>query len=132
MRNVMLRLFTLAVAGLIALTACTSGKDQAQLEPQRWEDMVIGVEFRPVPLRSGMNEFMVIATHFDRTRAHDMVVALRSDPGAPWQQAIQDGKTGVYRRAVHLREGEQTLYVQLRRGAQEAVLEFPVRVGSQD
>jgi hypothetical protein len=130
MRSKVLKLLALIGASLMGLTACTSGKEQAQLEPQRWNDMVIGVEFRPVPLRPGMNEFMVIATHFDRTRAHDMVVAMRSEPDAPWQQAIQDGKTGVYRRAVRLHEGEQTLYVQLRRGAEETVLEFPVRVGA--
>lgn len=110
------------------LIACTGGKGEATLPAQRWGEVSVAVEFRPVPLRAGMNEFMVIATHADRTRAHDMVVALRSDPGAAWQQAIQDGRTGVYRRAVPLRSGEQVLYVRLSRSLEETVLEFPVRV----
>jgi len=130
MRIDMLRIIALLVVGVMTLAACTDGKEQALLESQRWEDVVVAVEFRPVPLRPGMNEFMVVATRVDRTRADDMVVAMRSDPGASWQQAIQDGKTGVYRRAVPLREGEQVLYVQLRRGLEETVLEFPVRVGA--
>ncbi len=125
----MFRVLVFLVSGLMLLTACTDGKEHAQLEPQHWEDMVVAVEFRPVPLRPGMTEFMVIATRVDRTRADDMIVALRSDPGASWQQAIQDGKTGVYRRAVPLREGEQILYVELRRGLERKVLEYPVRVG---
>jgi hypothetical protein len=110
------------------LTACTGGKGEAMLQPQHWGEVSVAVEFRPVPLRTGMNEFMVIATHADRTRAHDMIVALRSDPDAVWQQAIQDGRTGVYRRAVPLRPGEQILYVRLSRSLEETVLEFPVRV----
>lgn len=110
------------------LAACTGGKGEATLPAQHWGDVSVAVEFRPTPLRAGMNEFIVVATHADRTRAHDMVVALRSDPDVAWQQAIQDGKTGVYRRAVPLRAGEQILYVRLSRSLEETVLEFPVRV----
>lgn len=110
------------------LAACTGGKGEAVLPVQHWGEVSVEVEFRPAPLRAGMNEFIVVATHADRTRAHDMIVALRSDPDAVWQQAIQDGKTGVYRRAVPLRVGEQTLYVRLSRSLEETVLEFPVRV----
>lgn len=122
-----MRIFAVALMAL-ALAACGGDKSQARLPSQQWGDINITVEFRPVPLRQGMNEFMVIATHPDRTAAKDLVVSLRSNPDAQWQQAIQDGNIGVYRRAVRLEAGDQTLYVHLRQRLEEQVLEFPVSV----
>lgn len=120
--------FFIAALVMLVLTACGGGKDLARLPSQQWGDINVTVEFRPIPLQKGMNEFMIIATNPDRSAARDLVVSLRSVSDAPWQQAIQDGNIGVYRRAVYLDAGEQTLYVHLRRRLEEQVLEFPVSV----
>lgn len=113
---------------MLMLLACGNDGDQSRLPSQQWGDINITIEFRPIPLRQGMNEFMIVATNSDHLPAKDLVVSLRSKPDAPWQQAIQDGNIGVYRRAVRLDSGDQTLYVYLRDRLEERVLEFPVSV----
>lgn len=122
-----MKLLMTIVAALV-LSACTGDAGDARLPSQQWDDISVTVEFRPAPLRPGMNEFIVLATYPDRRAAHDMIVSLRSRPDVPWQQTIQDGNIGVYRRAVPLIAGPQTLYVHLRRGLNETVLEFPLQV----
>lgn len=119
-----------AMLAALMLTACGGGeeKDNSRLSSQLWGEIIVGVEFRPAPLRPGMNEFIVLATYPDRRAAHDMIVSLRSDPDDAWQQAIQDGNIGAYRRAVRLVAGPQILYVHLRRGLDETVLEYPLQV----
>lgn len=118
-----------AILPALLLAACSGSEREAVfLAPQFWDDVSIVVEARPAPLRAGMVEFLVIATRPDRSRAHDMIVSLRSDPDAAWQQAIQDGKTGVYRRAVRMHEGPQNLYVRMQRSLEETTLAFPMEV----
>jgi hypothetical protein len=58
---------------------------------------------------------------------HDLIVSLRSDLDGGWEQAIQDGFSGVHRRAIHL-SGNPVLYVRLRkkRSDESVVLEFPL------
>ncbi len=118
----------MAVMLALMLSACTSGAEDARLPSQQWGEITVTVEFRPAPLRRGMNEFIVLAGYSDRRAAHDMIVSVRSSPDAPWQQAIQDGNIGAYRRAVSLNAGPQTLYVHMRRSLDETVLEFPLQV----
>jgi hypothetical protein len=119
---------TLSTVLFALILAACSGGEGARLPPQSWNDVQVIVEVRPAPPRAGMNEFIVIATNPDRRAAHDLIVSLRSDPGHRWQQAIQDGNIGVYRRAVPVDSGLQTLYVNLRRGLKEGTLEFPLMV----
>lgn len=111
----------------IGLAACGSG-EALRLPPQHWGDIEIIVETRPAPIRAGMNEFLVIATERSGKPVSDMVVALRMKPGDKWRQAIQDGGSGVYRKALLVGSGRQTLYAQLRRGEAVTVLEFPLMV----
>lgn len=110
-----------------ALASCGSGQS-VRLEPQRWNGVEVGVEIRPAPLRAGRAEFLVIATDSDHGPANDLVVSLRARPEGAWQQAIQDGSMGVYRRSLLLPPGDQTLYVQIRRRLEEAVLTYPLVV----
>ena len=44
-----------------------------------------------------------------------------------WQQTIQDGHSGVYRRAIRVAAGQDIVYVQLRRGQEAVSLEFSLR-----
>lgn len=121
----MRRLTLIMVASLLA--AC-SGGDGARLPPQTWGETEVVVETRPAPVRAGMNEFLVIASDPRGRPERDMVVSLRIDPEDQWRQAMQDGGSGVYRKALLVPAGRQILYVHLRRdsGGQQTVLEFPV------
>jgi len=115
----------LLLAVIQVLQAC-GGTDVPQIPPQHWQDLEIVVETRPVQVRSGMTEFLVIATDERGLPGHEMVVSLRMTAAEPWSQAIQDGHSGVFRRAVRVEAGQLTVQVQLRRGESVTVLEFPL------
>jgi len=63
-----------------------------------------------------------------RRPVHDLIVSLRTSDDQKWRQAIQDGRTGVYRRAVRVDDPRtQVLQVKLqRRNGEEALLRFPI------
>ena len=71
-----------------------------------------------------MNEFIIIATQPRGLPVDDLRVMIRLSDDEPWRQAIQDGETGVFRRALAFREGERVLQVQLRTGSDTGVLRF--------
>lgn len=114
------------LAGMVA--ACSGGNDAAGPPSQQWGTANIAVQVRPVPPRAGMNEFLVIGTESGGKPVWNMMVMLRTDADEGWRQAIQDGESGVYRKALPLEPGQQALHVMLRRGAEETVLEFPLSV----
>ncbi|MBI5451050.1 MAG: hypothetical protein HY940_06800 [Gammaproteobacteria bacterium] len=105
-----------------------------QVPPQQWGDIQIVVETRPAPLQVGMNEFLVLATRPHRMPAYDLVVEMRLADDQPWGQGIQDGNTGVYRKALAVRDhGPQHLQVALRNRHDSALqqrlqFEFPAAV----
>lgn len=121
MRSLVVVLITLL------LSACSEPDPRFLMVPQQWNDIVVQVESRPTPVRPGMNEFLIIATTERGKPVPDLVVSLRAEADGEWQQAIQDGHSGVYRRALHV-PGTPSLFVQLRktRSDEEAVLEFPI------
>lgn len=116
------------VVMFMMMAACGRGPEVAGPPPQSWGKVVVRIESRPIPPRVGMNEFLVIGTETSGKPVWNMMVTLRSDASDGWRQAIQDGESGVYRKALPLGAGEQTLYVRLLRGTDEAVLEFPFKV----
>lgn len=121
--------FVLLFAGL--LSACSS-EQSIILGPQQWQDLDFRVEARPSPLRVGMNEFIVIATRGEYKPGVGLVVMLRVAESGEWRQGIQDGFTGVYRRAVQVDDpATQSLSVRVRRmkgdnKGDETVLSFPL------
>jgi len=116
---------------MLLLFGC--GGDSAYvLKPQLWNNISIFVEVRPNPPVSGMNELLVVATRKDRHPAFDMIVSVSSNAQPKPVQTIQDGHSGVYRRAVRLDNPATDIVkvtIQSReKGAEgETVLEFPVR-----
>lgn len=110
------------------MAACGRGPEVAGPPPQSWGKVVVRIESRPIPPRVGMNEFLVIGTEAGGRPAWNMMVTLRTKASDDWRQAIQDGESGVYRKALPLGAGEQILYVRLQRGSDETVLEFPLKV----
>jgi len=121
--------FIILSAGL--LSAC-SNERSVILGPQQWQDLNFRVEARPSPPRVGMNEFIVIASHGKYKPGVGLVVMLRVGENEEWRQAIQDGYTGVYRRAAKVDDpATQSLSVHVRRVKgdnkdDETVLSFPL------
>jgi len=110
---------------VLALPGCSD--NQAPLRPpQHWQDLEIALETRPVQVRTGMNEFLLIATTARGLPGSDMIVSLRMTAADVWHQTIQDGHSGVFRRAIRVGANQQSVQVQLIRGDEQTVLEFPL------
>jgi len=122
------------LAMALLLGAC-SDEGAVRLGPQQWDDTRFVVETRPSPVRHGMTEFIVIATRGSARPGVGYVISLRTSPDAEWRQAIQDGFTGVYRRAVWVEDPSNArLQVQVRKSGQaaqtgetETMLTFPLQ-----
>lgn len=121
------RLSLLVMVLLLILQGCSDGGNSLGIPPQRWGDAEIDVETRPLQVRPGMVEFLIIATTERGLPAHDMVVSVRMDQADPWSQTIQDGHSGVYRRAIRVAAGQDVVYVQLRRGKETVVLQYSLQ-----
>ncbi len=116
---------------LLLLSACSAPENEYQIPAQKWEDVVVLIQSRPTVVTVGMNEFLVLATLERGKPVHDLIISLRTGDEQPWQQAIQDGHSGVYRKAVVVPPGVDTLQVQLRRKGEddERTLYFPLFSG---
>ena len=130
-----MKLLTLFSFCLVALLLTSCGEDQVtSLGPQQWNDLQFVVEARPTPIRAGMNEFIVIASRGNVNPGYDLIVSLRVDNKTEWKQAIQDGYTGVYRRAIKVgNPATDILAVQVRKSknddeenSAQTVLYFPL------
>lgn len=108
------------------LMACGSSGGPS-FPPQQWEDVKIELETRPPKLEPGMNEFLVIATRGHTRPAHDLIVSLAINDTERWQQAIQDGHIGVYRRAIPVPDPtNDVLFVRIEHDNREGILRFPL------
>ena len=115
----------IAVMLSLALWGCGSNASY-KLGQRQWGDVVIEVQSRPAPVTVGMNEFLVIASDTRGRSAHDLLVDLRMNDNEVWRQAIQDGFSGVYRKALAVHSLQDRLQVKLRRGTEEMEMLFPV------
>jgi hypothetical protein len=106
----------------LLLLACSGG---SRLPTQVWQDVTIGLETRPAPVVAGMNEFLVSAVRASGAAEYNRLVFIRMGDYEPWVQAIHDGHTGVFRRAIAVRgAAPHTLRVRLVRAGQEGALAF--------
>jgi len=97
----------LAALLIVTLVAVLSGCGRGNayiLVPQQWDETEFIVEIRPGAPRPGMNEFVVIATGLDRVPAYQYVISIQLVGGERWAQMIQDGHSGVYRRAIAVKD----------------------------
>ncbi len=111
----------------LALTACEG--PTPVMPAQSWEDIRIEVETRPPRLEKGMNEFLVIASRGKGkgVPVHDLIVSLAINDEGRWQQAIQDGFVGVYRRAMPVSDpATDVLIVRIERDQRSGILQFPL------
>ncbi len=127
--DILIRVTTIFVVAL-SLTNC--GRSDAYiLEPQHWNEDEILVEIRPGAPRKGMNEFVVVATNYNTgVPGYQYIVSLRMNNDDQWQQMIQDGHSGVYRRAIAVQDpANGVLIVQLRHKKEQSKiteLRFPL------
>lgn len=92
------------------LFGCGGGEPYL-LTPQHYLDMEILVEIRPGAPTIGMNEFLVMATHENRLPAANYIVSIKLKTETQWHQSIQDGATGVYRRAIRVNDPRNDILV---------------------
>ncbi len=110
----------------LILSACDS-TPVPSMPAQTWEDVKIQVETRPSQISRGMNEFLIIASREGRKPVHNLIITLRINEEGRWNQAIQDGHVGVYRRAIAVGDpGTDVLYVRIERDNRQAILRFPL------
>lgn len=112
---------------LLAMLLAACGSSGPSFPPQTWEDVQIELETRPPRLEEGMNEFLVIATRGHARPAHDLLVSLAINNTDHWQQAIQDGHVGAYRRAMRVSDpASDVLFVRIEHDSREGILRFPL------
>lgn len=118
----------IAILFVVMLPGCGDGT-MLVLGPQQWQDLEFRVEVHPSPPRKGMTEFVVIASREVYKPGVGLVVEIRVGEEEKWIQAIQDGFTGVYRRAAYVADPQtQSLLVQVRRTNKDegTLLSFPL------
>lgn len=115
----------------VVLSACSPAVENP-IAPQEWDGVVFEIQTRPTVLKAGMNEFLVLATEPRGRPVHDLVVSLRMDEADPWRQAIQDGHSGVYRRALGVPPSATSVSISVRRKKTEhgAELTFPITLAT--
>lgn len=115
------------IVALLSLVLWGCGSDAADtLGQQQLGDVVIEVQCRPAPVTIGMNEFLVMATDVHGAPVHDLLVDLRMKDDEVWRQAIQDGFSGVYRKALGVASLQDRLRVRIKRDGTETELRFPL------
>jgi hypothetical protein len=121
--------FFIVILLITSVYGCGS-RDAYLLGPQMVNDIEILVEIRPGAPTVGMNEFLVLATQKNRLPASEYIVSIKLEGQERWHQSIQDGATGVYRRAIRVNDPDNdVLLVQLvgKDGQQPGkVLSFPL------
>ena len=92
------KIFLITVV-LFVVSACDR-RGAYILPPQSWNDTEFLVEIRPGAPRPGMNEFVVISTQTDGVPGFNYIITITTDMNDKESQMIQDGHSGVYRRAI--------------------------------
>jgi hypothetical protein len=115
---------------LLTLVISGCGKGNAYiLVPQHWNNTEFVVEIRPGAPTRGMNEFVVVATDRDGVPGYQYVVSIKMASDDQWVQTIQDGHSGVYRRAIAVHDpANDVLDMQIKHSDKdlETVLHYPL------
>ena len=131
--------FLLLLATLFLLSGVLSCTTEIPTTPiKKWDEYTFRLEARPPIVEKGMMEFLTLSDFEGNLRGWDLIVYYRMGPTGRWVQAIQDGHTGVYRRALMVNDPEtDVLYVHIKKNQtlqqkkenvprKETVLEFPL------
>ena len=122
-RQINMKIIVLVLLSL--LLACTT--EIPTTPEQKWGEYTFRLEARPPIITKGMIELLLISNFKEKLRGWDLVVYYRIGPTGKWVQAIQDGHTGVYRRAMRINDPEtDVLYVHVKKKDKEVVFEYPL------
>lgn len=103
-----------------------------------WDEYTIRLESRPPIIEKGMIELLTLVDYEEKGRGWDLIVYYRMGPAGRWIQAMQDGHTGVYRRAmmvtdpiadvlhVHVKRKQSREEMAAKVPRKEILLEFPL------
>jgi len=124
------------LCALLFITSCTT---EIPTSPTtKWGDYTFRLEARPPVIVEGMIEMLTIVNYKEKLRGWDLILYYRIGPTGKWVQAIQDGHTGVYRRAMKINDpASDVLHVHVKRNQtpeekeknearKETVIEFPL------
>ncbi|HQT81094.1 MAG: hypothetical protein B7Z60_03005 [Ferrovum sp. 37-45-19] len=116
--------------GALTLSACSSSDSNGDPAPQQWQGVSMQVDTRPNPPEQGMNEIVVTANDIKRNiPAWDLIISIRTAKQDDWVQMIEDGRMGVYRRAVRIEPGERSvLQIQVKHENAVGELRFPLKL----
>lgn len=107
------------------LTACSGGGKDSFFITKQWHDWTIKLETRPHPIRAGFNEFLVHVVGSNRRLPRGMMVHYRLSPKDGWIQAMPDGLSDIFRRALTVKDpAHAKLYVRLQYQGKEGLLVF--------
>ncbi len=118
----------------MTLVLMSCGGEAVRLAAQKFEGNIYQIEVRPGPtILKGMNEFLVIVSNKHNQPVADLIVSLRTNNKSGWKQMIQDGRVGVYRRAIEIKNPQTgILQLQVRKEKDElTVLKFPLNLTQQ-
>ncbi len=120
---------SLFVTAILSLSACSGSNTSTDPAPQNWHGISFQVDTRPSPPQKGMNEIVVTANDIKKNIPEwDLIISIRSSDQDDWKQMIEDGRMGVYRRAVNVEPGERsTLKISIKHGNEEGELRFPLQ-----
>lgn len=95
---------------------------------KHYGNYTVAIETRPSPIEAGVDEVVVVITGTKHRPLWDALVRLRAVPNANWVQAIEDGHTGVYRRAVDFGVPTPTgpLHVEIEENGKATEIDFPL------
>lgn len=96
---------------VVMLTACSS---KGFYIVKHWQDWTIKLETRPHPIVAGHDEFLLHVLGANRRLPLGMIVRYRMSPKDPWIQAMPDGLSDLFRRALPVSDpAHAKLYVHL-------------------
>ena len=130
-KRIKLNLFRLVVFAtfFVLVTGCDKG-DAYILVPQQWNNIEFLVEIRPGAPQRGMNEFVVVGTEIKGPPAYNYIISIKTNNSKRWAQMIQDGHSGVYRRAIGVNDpANDVLVVQVKHKTNQDLqteLQFPL------
>lgn len=103
----------ICLLAIVWLTSC--GGNEAFFVTRQWGEWQLKLETRPYPLRAGHNEFLLHVDGSNRRLPRGMMVFYRLDPKDEWIQAMPDGLSDIFRRALMVRDpAHAKLYVHLK------------------
>ncbi len=122
MRRSRLLLCAALAAGLL-LGAC--GSDKGFYITEHWDGWNIRLETRPHPIEAGHDEFLLHIVGPQNKLPNGMIVRYRMDPQDAWIQAMPDGLSDVFRRALVVKDpATAKLYVHLKYYGKQTQLVF--------